>query len=232
MLLKIQIPAGFSLRPRFVCEYILIFPCTETVWREAEKDYDCNILKSNLFAWPETSNLHNCFLPKMLSLILSWQGGTRGSSFPQVQAWRECVRPTVSRPAGDRMAPERAPAAEVSSSELLVCLWGINLQSHVLHQKRNMLVREPRVWEGPCLPLRCLPQPLASDVGRPGASASWLLAPAQVSPGSIKYTFLGLLLPFPKLRCLRIPVINSLQRTNNHSFFLMVLITTGDILPE
>ena len=63
MLLKTQIPAGFSLRSRFVCEYILIFPCAETVWREAEKDYDCNILKSNLFARPETSTLHNCFLP-------------------------------------------------------------------------------------------------------------------------------------------------------------------------
>lgn len=70
MLLKIQIRAGFSLRSCFVCEYILISPCTETVWREAEKDYDCNILKSNLFAWPETSTLHDSFLPEMLSLIL------------------------------------------------------------------------------------------------------------------------------------------------------------------
>lgn len=87
MLLKIQIPAAFSLRSRFVWEYILISPCTKAVWREAEKDYDCNILKSNLFAWLETSTLHNCFLQKILYLIpSSWRGAGESWVLQQVCA--------------------------------------------------------------------------------------------------------------------------------------------------
>lgn len=50
MLLEIQIPAGFSLRSSFVCEYILIFSMYRDRLERGRKDYDCNILKSNLFA--------------------------------------------------------------------------------------------------------------------------------------------------------------------------------------
>lgn len=90
--------------------HILIRPWTGPVWREAEKDYDCNILKSNLFAWPETSTLHNCFLPtKSLILCCQEAAGSRQDSAPTlVQAFQSVGKCPLEGPApGKAMGGDR-----------------------------------------------------------------------------------------------------------------------------
>lgn len=88
------------------------------------KDYDCNILKSNLFAWPETFTLRDCFLPKMLPLILSRQGETCIGCFRQVQVPRALW---ISMWLDQRVAGGSAGL----HSELSTCSWGIDPWSYL-----------------------------------------------------------------------------------------------------
>lgn len=68
------------------------------------KDYDCNILKSNLFAWPETSTLRDCFPTQDVAFNSLTTGRNVRRLLPAGSGAQNTVDLTVAGPEGGRWA--------------------------------------------------------------------------------------------------------------------------------